>query len=693
VYPNGKPVPSASNLNFSPRQTVPNLVTVPVGSNGKIAFFNHVGTTDVIADLAGYYVSGAPRTGGVLQKPDAPTRLLDTRDGTGTGGATAPVGEGRSIGLQVTGTAGIPANNVTAVVLNVTVTNPTSDSFLTVYPNGKPVPSASNLNFSPRQTVPNLVTVPVGTDGKIAFFNHVGTTDVIADLAGYYSAGDQLGLSALSFSAQSVDASASATPVTVTWTITDSSPAATQTSGSIVIRQRGDAPDTYVGQSYSASYSQYNQGFGGADYVSGGPAGATYRYTFVVPRYAGSATAKWAVSLVTAYENSTQQRLVLSGSALGGFANTVTATHQVSTTTALQPSVDLNLNGRPPYVYVGDSTYLSYSVGIQEQQSGFWKGTLTLTGPGGATLNGSFENSTHNGQLSYPCQSSVNYPTCTVLVLLPARAAAGTWSISSVSLTNNAGQTKSFTPQDPRPVTVTTNGTVSADRFGTTPNELNSWRQPAPFKVLMRVQGAQNGVRSIELRWQNYTCGQNSTTPSVEPDGRFSVPATLSQSRNGSPASCSLAGVLVTDGAGNIALYGSDYFAPDPGVSVSSVPDTTPPTVTSASLNITSLPKSQAGSRSLYVIAKVVSPTAPVSGYYSYVYDGSGNVVGQSSGSANASSDGQVTLNLYVPYGMAVGSYTVGFEISDAGWLRTSYGMPGSQPVPGGPLVLTVTEG
>ncbi|WP_030061211.1 MULTISPECIES: hypothetical protein [Streptomyces] len=542
--------------------------------------------------------------------------------------------------------------------------------------------------------MPNLVTVPVGTDGSIAFFNHLGTTDVIADLAGYYSAGDQLGLSALAFASPTVDASAAPAPVTVTWTVTDSDPAATQTGGSIVIRQQGDAPDTYVGQSYVVDFLQGSQGYGGATFVSGDAASATYSYTFVVPRYAGSATAKWAVSLVSVYEINTQQRLVLSGAALDGFGKVVTATEQPSTVTAIQPSVDLNLNGRPPYAYVGDNYYLSYNVGIQEQQSGFWKGTITLAGPGGATLKGSFENSTYNGQLGYPCQQNVNYPTCTALVLLPAGTPAGTWSISSVSLTNNAGQTKSFTPQNPRPVTVTSNAAVSADQFGTTPNELNSWQQPAPFKVLMRVQGAQNGVRSIELYWQDLgRCTQRSTAPSVEPDGRYSVPATLSQSNNGSPNACTLAGIAVTDGAGNLALYGSAFAAPDPGLSVRSIPDTTPPTVTSAALNVTSLPQSQAGSRSVNVIAQVVSQTAPVNGFSTYVYDASGKVVGQTSGGTSASPDGTVSLGLYLPYGTAVGTYTVGFRITDTGWLGTSYGMPDSQPVPGGPLVLTITQG
>ncbi|MFI9330191.1 hypothetical protein ACIGZJ_21905 [Kitasatospora sp. NPDC052868] len=182
VYPNGQARTSASNLNFTPGQTIPNLVVVPV-TNGKIDFYNNSGTVDLIADITGYYTTG----NGASYSPTTPTRLLDTRDGTG--GTTKPVGQASSITLQIAGTAGIPATGVTAVVLNVTATNPTSDSYVSVYPNGQTRTSASNLNFTPGQTIPNLVVVPV-TNGKIDFYNNSGTVDLIADITGYYTTGN-----------------------------------------------------------------------------------------------------------------------------------------------------------------------------------------------------------------------------------------------------------------------------------------------------------------------------------------------------------------------------------------------------------------------------------------------------------------------------------------------------------------------
>jgi hypothetical protein len=81
-----------------------------------------------------------------------------------------------------------------------------------------------------------------------------------------------------------------------------------------------------------------------------------------------------------------------------------------------------------------------------------------------------------------------------------------------------------------------------------------------------------------------------------------------------------------------------------------------------------------------------------------YVYDADGNIVYQSSSSSGGqAADGSVTDHLYLSYwAMAPGNYTVGFELVDAAGLRTSWNMPDvptSSTLPGGPVVLEITEG
>jgi hypothetical protein len=179
VYPSSaQSVPTASNVNFSKGETIANLVIVPV-TNGSVKIFNLTGTVDVVADVVGYFTAGPSNS----FTPTSPTRLLDTRNGIGS--VTAPIGAGQVRQLSVVGKAGIPAG-VTGVVLNVTATKPTSGGYLTVYPDGPAGrPTASSLNFSAGQTIPNLVVVPV-TDGLVDFYNFAGDVDVLADLAGYY---------------------------------------------------------------------------------------------------------------------------------------------------------------------------------------------------------------------------------------------------------------------------------------------------------------------------------------------------------------------------------------------------------------------------------------------------------------------------------------------------------------------------
>ncbi|MGS2612982.1 right-handed parallel beta-helix repeat-containing protein [Micromonospora sp. LZ34] len=115
-----------------------------------------------------------------------PTRLLDTRAAIGIG-STVPVGPNSEIVLPIMSVNGIPAADVTAVVLNMTVTQPTAGGFLTVYPDGTPPPTVSNLNFVAGETVPNLVTVPM-SNGNLRIRNgSSGTVHVVADLQGFYS--------------------------------------------------------------------------------------------------------------------------------------------------------------------------------------------------------------------------------------------------------------------------------------------------------------------------------------------------------------------------------------------------------------------------------------------------------------------------------------------------------------------------
>ena len=186
VWPQGTSRPTASNLNWKPGVSVPNRVVVPLGSTGEISLYVDQGAADVIVDVGGWYSSAGGSGGSLTQFSGiTPARIVDTRSGSGEPYEGQALQAGGTLTVQVSGVGGVPAN-ATAVVMNVTVTNTTAGSYLTAWPAGQGRPTASDLNWAANQTLPNLVIVGLGSSGQVSFYNYTGTTDVIADVVGWY---------------------------------------------------------------------------------------------------------------------------------------------------------------------------------------------------------------------------------------------------------------------------------------------------------------------------------------------------------------------------------------------------------------------------------------------------------------------------------------------------------------------------
>jgi hypothetical protein len=167
-------------------EVVPNRVIVPLGADGALDVFSRM-TSDVIADISGYYMASA---GATYTPLSGPVRICDTRAGNPSrlsGAATQCNGETIGAGATLTvnvGGFGAPST-ASAVVLNVTAVNPSFTTYLTVFPGGTR-PVASDLNPVADQTEPNLVVATVGSNGTIQIYNHAGNSDVLVDLEGWY---------------------------------------------------------------------------------------------------------------------------------------------------------------------------------------------------------------------------------------------------------------------------------------------------------------------------------------------------------------------------------------------------------------------------------------------------------------------------------------------------------------------------
>ena len=94
--------PRTSNVNYGPGQTVANLAIVEVGADGQITISNtSAGSVQVVVDASAYFTMS-----GFYNAPGSYHPVVTTR---------------------------LPAN-ASAVVVNLTVTEPTSFGFITAYP-------------------------------------------------------------------------------------------------------------------------------------------------------------------------------------------------------------------------------------------------------------------------------------------------------------------------------------------------------------------------------------------------------------------------------------------------------------------------------------------------------------------------------------------------------------------------------
>ena len=125
-----------------------------------------------------------PRTGTGFLAVN-PFRLCDTRI-TGTSCPKGGLGANKEIVVGVAGLGGVPAVGASAVTVNLIAVNGTAASLLKVWPDGTPRPTATAVTFPAGQKVSNMVTVKLGSNGKLRVANAAGTVHVVLELAGYF---------------------------------------------------------------------------------------------------------------------------------------------------------------------------------------------------------------------------------------------------------------------------------------------------------------------------------------------------------------------------------------------------------------------------------------------------------------------------------------------------------------------------
>jgi hypothetical protein len=182
AYPGDVPSPPlASNLNLVAGQTRPNLAIVRVPASGIIRIYNFAGNTHVIVDLVARFTRTASFDNdpeGRLVALDAPIRLLDTRArGTKLGPRAIDVVDLAAIAQGF-------KRPVLGLVVNVTATQATATTYLTVFPAYAGLPLASTLNVVAAVDVANAAVAKLSVNGGMAVYNEAGTVHYLVDLVG-----------------------------------------------------------------------------------------------------------------------------------------------------------------------------------------------------------------------------------------------------------------------------------------------------------------------------------------------------------------------------------------------------------------------------------------------------------------------------------------------------------------------------
>ncbi|HWL44813.1 MAG TPA: hypothetical protein VNQ73_17860 [Ilumatobacter sp.] len=166
--------PTASNVNYLPGSTDPNVAAAPIGTDGRVCYVN--GGTATVHLVADHLLSIRAAAITLATPTGAARRVADTRIGLG-GGRLAP-----SARLCVT-VAGKPGDLALVNLTPVGADAPGNGQL--VSSDVAQPPRASNVNFGPGTTDPNVAAAPIGTDGRVCFVNsqHVGV-DLVADHLG-----------------------------------------------------------------------------------------------------------------------------------------------------------------------------------------------------------------------------------------------------------------------------------------------------------------------------------------------------------------------------------------------------------------------------------------------------------------------------------------------------------------------------
>jgi lysophospholipase L1-like esterase len=178
VFPCGtRPLVSAVNWPGA-NATVANSQIATLDSTGGLCVFA-LSTTHLVVDVSGFFSEESSSR----YNPISPFRAADSR--TAVGGVVRLAAR-QTVPVMVTNRNGV-ASNASAVAVNVTVVNPATSGFVSLFACDASPPPTSSLNFSAGEIRANNALVRVDIHGAVCV-SSTSATDVVLDVSGWFGA-------------------------------------------------------------------------------------------------------------------------------------------------------------------------------------------------------------------------------------------------------------------------------------------------------------------------------------------------------------------------------------------------------------------------------------------------------------------------------------------------------------------------
>jgi hypothetical protein len=170
---------------------------VPIGPDGAIHLYNQAGSIHLVADVLGYFRTGAAATtttGRVIPLSTA-VRAIDTRTSK-AGAAAGPLGPAQRETwmfdqfVKSVNIGGVPVGPQNALLANLTAVRPRlpyptnrNSTFMKAFAAGSSVPPTSNINLLVGEIVPNLTLAGLSATDQLAVYNDYAYVDYVLDVA------------------------------------------------------------------------------------------------------------------------------------------------------------------------------------------------------------------------------------------------------------------------------------------------------------------------------------------------------------------------------------------------------------------------------------------------------------------------------------------------------------------------------